>query len=179
MLLVSLDEARVKNLALVGLAIAVGVFGVENVRSGRDENALAPGQDAGGVGDFEKDRCLVVAAVAVGVFESSDLPAAFEERIGVFCRRFVVFDSQRVIAHFDDPQFAIGSEGERNGVKNERLGGHQLDFESGLHANAAARRLGRARLRRKVGGLGQNFVERPAVDEVGELGGVFVLPIER
>ncbi len=46
-LLVALDEAGEEDLAMVGLAVAVAVLGVEDVRGARDQDALAPGHDAG------------------------------------------------------------------------------------------------------------------------------------
>src|SRR5262249_41916898 len=69
-LLVALDEAAVERDALVGLAVAVGVLGVEDLRGTRHDDALAPGHDAGWEADaFEEDGRLVVLAVATGGFE--------------------------------------------------------------------------------------------------------------
>ena len=47
MLLIALDETVVQHFAFVGLAVAVGVFGVDDSGAG-DQNALAPRSDAGG-----------------------------------------------------------------------------------------------------------------------------------
>src|SRR5262245_37686559 len=138
-LLVPLDEAGVKDFAAVGLAVAISVFGIENVGGGRDENSLSPGKDASGEADFEKNRGFVVVAVAVDVFEKANLS-------GWFTRS----RSQRVVPHLDDPQFSVGPEGERNWVENERFGGHQLDFETGADTNGLQGRRGGFRLRRQV-----------------------------
>src|SRR5262249_30440403 len=102
-----------------------------------------------------------------GVFEKANLAAPF----------FPYSDTERIIAHLDDPQLAVGSEGERDRIEDERLGCHQLDFESGTDVNGFQRRGGGIWLRRPVGHAEQ-FVKRPAINQVEELRRVFVLPEE-
>ncbi len=46
-LLVALGEPGEEDLAMVGLAVAVAVLGVEDVGRAGDEHAVAPGHDAG------------------------------------------------------------------------------------------------------------------------------------
>ena len=98
----------------IGLAVAVGVLGVDDVRRGADEHTLAPRRDAGGEGKaLEENGRLVVFAVAVQVFQKFYAPArpvaadvrrrrpAFPPPCLGGYRRF--WQAHRVIAHFDDP----------------------------------------------------------------------------
>src|SRR5262249_35969619 len=52
MLLIAFDEAGEEDDLLVGFAVAVGVFGVENVRGAGNEHALAPRKDAGWIAEI-------------------------------------------------------------------------------------------------------------------------------
>ena len=111
-LLVPLAEAREEDLAVVGLAVAVAVLGVEDVGRAGDEHAVAPGHDAGRERQaVEEVGRLVVPAVAVGVFEDPDdaprLPLAV--------------DAERVVAHLDDPELAVGAPVEGDRVLDQRL----------------------------------------------------------
>src|SRR5262245_26789575 len=72
-------EAGEELLDDVGLAVAVGVLGVEDVGGGADEHAVSPDGDAGWEGDIvEKDLRRVVAAVPVGVAEDADAAGGAE-----------------------------------------------------------------------------------------------------
>ena len=69
-LLVPLDEPREEDLAMVGLAVAVAVLGIEDLGCAGDEEPVPPGEQAGREAEaVEEGGGLVVAAVAVGVFE--------------------------------------------------------------------------------------------------------------
>ena len=78
MLLVAFGKSREEDLAKVGLAVAVFVLGIENIRSARDQHALPPRQDPGGKTQaIKKCRLLVVDSIAVLVFEITDNAAGF------------------------------------------------------------------------------------------------------
>src|SRR6266568_7649824 len=56
-------------LAYVGLAVAIGIFEIEDVRGGNDKDAAVPAGDAGGPGDVVgEDGGFFVEAVTVEVF---------------------------------------------------------------------------------------------------------------
>src|SRR5262245_38287043 len=65
MLLVPFDEPGEERLAFVGFAITVGVLGVENLRRGGDQEAIAPREQAGGkIQVVEEDGGFVVSTIA-------------------------------------------------------------------------------------------------------------------
>ena len=164
MLLVAFGEAGVEDFAAVGLAVAVGVLGVEDIRGAGDEYAVTPGHHAGGERQVvEEDGRFVVLAVALGGLQALDPAAGLA---------FAVH-AERIVAHLDDPELAIRSPGEGDGVFDKRLRGDQLDGETRPHLDRAKRRLRRLRLRLDTF---KQLVERPAVDVVLEQGGVLVLP---
>src|SRR5262249_6542664 len=106
-LLVALHETGVEDNFLVGLAVAVGVLGVEDVRGAGDQHTLAPRQHAGRVAEVvEEDGRLVVLAGAPGVFEELDLAAELA----------LAIDAERVVAHLDDPELAVRPPGHRDRV---------------------------------------------------------------
>ena len=110
-LLVPLIESGQNRLAQVRFAVAVGVFGVEYFRGGADQHPFSPDHDPVREIDLlQKDRRLVVASVAVGVLEILDDAARFAAPI----------DSQRIIAHLDNPEFAVRSPVKGNRIDHER-----------------------------------------------------------
>ena len=165
-LLVALGEPGEEDLAMVGLAVAVAILGVEDVGRRGDEHAVPPGHEAGGKRQaVEERRRLVVAAVAVRVLEEPDHAAGLA----------LAVDAQGIVAHLDDPELAVGAPVQRDRVLDQGLAGGQLDLEPRRDADRVERGLGRFRLPRHVL---QQVVERAAIDVVGKLGGVFVLPPE-
>ena len=165
-LLVPWPESCEEHVATVGLAIAVGVLGIEDVRRAGDDDPFPPRNQAGGEAEAVEERGrFVVATVAVGVFQDPDNPAELP---------FVV-DSERVVTHLDDPELAVGAP-----VEGDRI------FDQGSAAISSTWNPGRTRkeasrgLLRLAAGLNifEQVVERAAIDQVGELGGVFVLPPE-
>src|SRR5262249_23704909 len=98
MLLIAFHEAGEQYFAHVGLAVAVGVFRVKNIRGGADNHAFAPGDDAvGEIDAFQKNSGLVVNAVVVGVFQKAHNAAGFAVAVNPF----------GVITHFHHPQFSV------------------------------------------------------------------------
>ena len=128
MLLVALSETGEERLAHVGFAVAVGVFGIKDLRRSADDHAVAPWHDASRkIHSFQKDSRFVVAAIAISIFQKPhDSPSP----------AFAVH-SQRVIAHLDHPQFAISAPLEGDRVQDHRLAGDQFHFEAsrGLEAS--------------------------------------------
>ena len=121
-------EAGQDHFAGVGFAVAVGVLHVDQVRRDADIDATVPtGQSGGIVQVIGKDRPLVVPAVAIGVGQHDNPPAALGPRGGVG----VVF------GEFDDPKPAVLVELHAHGGLNERLGGNQF----GAKARAENKRL--------------------------------------
>ena len=131
MLLVALDESCEERPALVRLAVAVGVLSVKNFRRGGDQDTITPRENAGGkIQVVQEHGGLVIAAVAVGVFQHFDstarhVAAPFRRREDFFAtrrprgrsragRRFHA--TERVIEHIDDPEPAIGAPVEGNGI---------------------------------------------------------------
>ena len=113
MLLVPFDEAGEQHFAMVGLAVAVAVLGVEDVRGARDQDTLSPGHHAGREAEpVEERRLLVIPAVAVGIFQESDHAAGLA----------LAVDAQRIIAHLDDPELAVGAPIEGDRVLDQGLG---------------------------------------------------------
>ncbi len=83
-------ESGEHDAADIGLAIAIGVFEIQQVRRISDQDALLPAHHAGGHGELIcKDGRAVRDAVAVGILEQLD-PAEALLRI------------QRIAAIFDD-----------------------------------------------------------------------------
>src|SRR5688572_3448441 len=77
-LLVTFEEAAEENLAGVGAAVIVGVAQENNFGRGRDDDAVAPGDEAGGETEVVGEQMgFVVDTVVVGVFEHADAAAGF------------------------------------------------------------------------------------------------------
>ncbi len=67
-LIVVRAKAAIEYAANVGRAVAIGVFGIQNVRGGAYQHALSPGRHAGGKGNaVQKHATRIVSPVAVNV----------------------------------------------------------------------------------------------------------------
>ena len=84
-----------------------------------------------------EERGLVVAAVAIGVFENAHAAAGLA----------VAVHAERIIRHLHDPQTPALIPVERHGIEHQRFRGDQLDFESLGHMNFLERFLRRERPR--------------------------------
>ncbi len=109
----------------VGPTVAVGVLGVEDVRRGADQRALAPRQHAGGKRQaVEKERGTVERAVGPRagekLYAAAGLPVAIR--------------THWVVGHLDHPQFAVSAKVDRDRAGDERFGGDEFDREAGLGA---------------------------------------------
>ena len=95
-LLVPLLKSGEENGANVGLAVTGGIFGVNDVGSSREQDALPPTHDSGGeVEAIEEEGGLIVFAIAIEVFEKANAPAWF------------AVDAGGIVGHFCDPEFAV------------------------------------------------------------------------
>jgi len=125
-------DAAEEFFLVVGFAIAVGVFHVDEARLVRDDDAVFVEGDAVGDGEVVgEDSGFVGFAIAVGVFENDDL-------VG----RNVAGNGAGEGGHGDDPESALGVEGDLLGVLEFGeffLGGEEVDrksisdLELGLH----------------------------------------------
>ena len=121
-LLVALAKAAEEHAGFVGLAVAVCVACKQDVRSGADEDAVAPRHHA--VGErkaIEKNGGVVVVPIAIAILQPADAPAVLA---------FAV-ESKRVVSHLDNPKPPVRIPLERNRIGYQRLGGHQLDCVTG------------------------------------------------
>src|SRR5262245_60998797 len=138
MLRVSFHESAIQHLTLVGLAVAVGVFGVKHVRRTRDEDTTPPRRHAVGISKIvKKNRRLVVTAVVIGVLEKQ-YAAPFAS---------LAVDATWIISHLRYPQLPIRPKGNRHWVKHQRLMHRQVDFKARPHAHGRERHLWRFRPR--------------------------------
>jgi hypothetical protein len=165
-------EAGQERLHLVGLAVAVGVAGEEDVGRCADEHAVAPDRHARGERErLEEDRARVVGAVAVSILEGDDASAGRE----------VAGDAVRVVVHLRDPQAAVAAEVDRHGARDQGLARDELDLEAGAHAEGRellCRRLRRdsfdarerhtEHLLERRGDLAQDLVDDAPLDAGGE-----------
>src|SRR4029453_10143349 len=100
-LLIPFAKAAVEDRSLVRLVIAVLVLGIKDVRGGRDEDSFPPDFYASRKRNLvEKDRRLVVPAVAVDVGQHLYAAARLAQLVALF----VPGDAVRIVAHLDDPQ---------------------------------------------------------------------------
>ena len=132
---------------MVGLAVAVAVLGVEDVRGRGDEHPAAPGHHAGGKRQAVQERgCFVVDSITVGVFqEPHDAPGLA-----------LAIDSERIIPHLHHPELAVGPPVQRDRVLHQRFARGDLDLEARRHANRAERLLRRHPARQIVLRLGDH-----------------------
>ena len=121
-LLVALAKAAEEHAGFVGLAVAVCVACKQDVRSGADEDAVAPRHHA--VGErkaIEKNGGVVVPAVIITILQPADAPPVLP----------IAVKAKRIVGHLGDPQPPTRIPLERNGIKHQRFGGHQLDPVAG------------------------------------------------
>ena len=112
-------EAGDDDLALVGLAVAVGVLQEENVgRVGDPHAAVADGDARGNVQSVGEDGELVDLAVAVGVFQDLDAVAARPGRV------------PRIFEALGDPDPAPLVERHGDRIDDVGLGRDQLDVKA-------------------------------------------------
>src|SRR5260370_28880139 len=105
-------EPGVKRYAFVCFAGALGVLGIEDVRSACHQNALAPRKDASRKTQVvEKNSRLGVLAVAICVLENLDAAA----------RLALAVDTQRIITHVHDPELTVGAPGKSHLTLHHRL----------------------------------------------------------
>ena len=137
-------DVGAQHLAGVGLQVAVGVLGENQLRR-RDHQHAAVEHFDGARHDeaVEEHGALVDLAVIVGVLEHRDvgdgrvLPLACEIR--------------HEPAHLDHPQAAVGVHVEPDGIDHERLARDELEAVTRREAERASRGLGRERRRHGVG----------------------------
>ena len=114
-------------------------LGVKDLGRAGHEHALAPRhQAARELEAVEEQRGLVVLAVAVGVLQVFDAAAGLA----------AIVRAERVVAHLDDPQFAVRPPGERDRVLHQRLGRHEVHLKPRPRPQTAerlGRRLGAGR----------------------------------
>src|SRR5207248_6626633 len=97
MLLIAFLEAGEEYLLLDFAVLAH--LGIEDVRGAGDEDAILVREDAGGEADVvHEESHLVVGPVGFGLFEEFDLAAEL----------VLAIDAERIVAHLDDPEFAVG-----------------------------------------------------------------------
>ena len=130
---IALLEAGVEHHLLVRHAGAGGVFGVEDLGSGDDEGPLVPGQHGcREMQTVEENGHLVEFTGPLGIFEDLDPPTGLA----------LVVQTERIVAHLNDPEPAVGPEAEAGRAGDKWLSGHQLDLEARPHFNRRHRRLG-------------------------------------
>ena len=107
----------------VGHAVAVGILGVDNVRSDGDEHAAVVGNNSGRPRKpAEKDRPRVEPAVAIAVFETADVAR------GRFFRK-------RITPHLDDIKPPIGVVTDADRVGDQWLDGDRLEPKAWVNRN--------------------------------------------
>ena len=95
MLLIALGEASEEHASHISTPVAIGVFGVEQVRGRRNERTLSERQHTRGKGQVgEEWHHAVHAPVAIVIIEDVHAATGFT---------FAV-EAQRVVAHLDHPQ---------------------------------------------------------------------------
>ena len=145
-------EPGEERLALVGLAVAVGVLQEEHVRGLRDDQAAVDvaeaRRDAQVLGE---DGLLVGLAVAVGVLDDRDPVAALALRLHLV----------RVVDRLGDVQAAEVVPGHRDRLADLRLGDEQLGLEPLGHREVLDRLLGRERLLHLADRLAERAPPRP------------------
>src|SRR5439155_6306158 len=126
-LLVAFSKAGEQFLDLVRLSIPVFIFTVENIGRRTDQNSIAPGHETGGkIHVLHKHGGFVIAAIAICILEHADCPAWFTAAI----------DSERIIAHLDNPKSAVRAPIEINGVDHHRFRRLALDSANTRPAKA-------------------------------------------
>ena len=95
MLLIALGEAREEHASHISTPVAIGVFGVEQVRGRRNERTLSERQHTRWKGQVgEEWHHAIHAPIAIVIVEDVHAATGFT---------FAV-EAQRVVAHLDHPQ---------------------------------------------------------------------------
>ncbi|MEY3853980.1 MAG: hypothetical protein RI910_2960 [Verrucomicrobiota bacterium] len=134
-------EAAVKDLLLVGLAVAIGIAEPDDVRLADDDDAVLVVTESGDeLQSFVEELLLVRHAVAVGVDQHADLVlgrtvvaagyeyAAFAPGLGGERSATV-----GILRSLGDPHASALIPLDGDGLVDERLGHHDAGLEAGLH----------------------------------------------
>ena len=120
-------EAAEEHLAAVGTTVSGGVFEVDDVGGGRDQQAALPGEHAGDLLQAVGENAgPVQAAVSIGVLQQTDAAS------GLLTGFRIVGEIQ----HFSHKDPTLGVEGHLDRVHHVRLGGKQLHPEVGMNLHA-------------------------------------------
>ena len=131
-------ESGKQHLARLGLAVAVGVFEVDDVGRVANDGAFLPDEHVGGkLQAIAEGRRLVVAAVAVAIGQHLDAAVGSEFVVGVTI----------VVGHLGDPHPAVGTKVDRHRVGHQRFGGGDFDDETLLGHDGGQRCVKRRRSR--------------------------------
>ena len=148
-----LDSGEQK-LALVGLAVAVGIGQHEHIRRTGNDDLVAEHADAQCGVDARvlvEHSLLVRGTVAIGVFENHHAIASRLENPPLLKRRAII----HAFGEPDPPAFVDVHVG---GVANHRFGGEEGSFEALGHSEAPDRFAGGCGAH--AGGVGGNQIER-------------------
>src|SRR5205823_12270584 len=125
----------------VGLAVAVSIFGVENIGRCAHERAFAPGHHTSRKRNcVQEQRGFVKSSIAVDVLQKFYPTTWFA---------FAV-ETRGIIVHFADPELAVGREINGYGINHQRLTSSELDFQIGSSAKRS-KGFGRTFRWRKLG----------------------------
>ena len=121
-------------MADVGLAVAVSVLEIPDVRRGRDEHPAFPARDARGPREAIGKYCgLVEHAVAVRVLEQAH--GADGGVGGILLVPLVMrLVGVGIVAHLADVGAAVFVVGHRDGTRDERFGGEEVHAKTVEHA---------------------------------------------
>ena len=153
-------EAVLDHFLGVGLEIAVGVAGLDQIRRLADQGAIVI-QDLEGARQHQlvqEDGALVEDAVAIGILKDHDIA----DRLGHVDHLL----ADGIALHFDHPEPAIAVVLGHDRVRDQRVGCHQLHLEARRHAESLGLLLGSQR-RRKLRLVGLHL-GRPGLVEFGQ-----------
>ena len=152
-LIVVRGKAAEEFLDDVGSAVAVGIFGVQNIGRGADQHAACATTvtPVGNGMSSRKTVRLVVAAVAIAVGQHPYAAARLK----------ISLAAGRIVVHLRDPQPPVGAEVDRHRDRSPAARGDQLDRHvrgalaamPRLAAARAAPRLASAGFERRLNGL--------------------------
>src|SRR5436190_6065773 len=124
MLLIAFTKTREEYFAQVSFSVAISIFRVKYIWRCAYDHSLAPGDDAcRKIQPFSKHRRFIKYPIVVCVLKESDGAARFPFAI----------DSQRIIAHFHDPELSISAPFKADWALNKWFLGHQLSLEAGFY----------------------------------------------
>jgi hypothetical protein len=110
----AISPACKNHFLFIGDAVVVRVLEIEQVRHGTDKESAPITMDGRGPAQaLGKNGRLVKTAVAIGVFQSSDLSA--------------VLFALRIIVHLEDEEPPVLVEGHRDGIGEQRFGGDEFE----------------------------------------------------